>query len=251
MQKSRILKNETIAIISDIHANLLALNEVLNDIKRKEIHQIYCLGDLVDFAPWGNEVIELIRDSGIPCVLGNHDERVAHNLPVVPLSHHGMTETRSRQLAIRLSKDTITNDNKRWLSGLPFQLELTFKTGRKTRKVMLVHASPRSNDEYIFESDSKDDLLGILNDREIDALVMGHTHISYIQRNENKLLINCGSVGRSKEIDRKATYSILAISDEHIEAEICKIDYPIAEVAEAIYKSDIPDFYANFILSGK
>lgn len=50
-----------IAVISDIHGNLIALNEVLKDIKNRNISQVYCLGDLVDFAPWGNEVISLIK----------------------------------------------------------------------------------------------------------------------------------------------------------------------------------------------
>lgn len=72
-----------IAVISDIHGNLIALNEVLNDIQGKKIDQIYCLGDLVDFAPWGNEVIEMIRSSGIPCILGNHDERIAYDQPII------------------------------------------------------------------------------------------------------------------------------------------------------------------------
>lgn len=75
-----------IAIISDVHANILALKEVLNDIQNRSIDQIYCLGDLVDFAPWGNEVVAKIQEMGIPCLLGNHDQRIAFNEPIVPLS---------------------------------------------------------------------------------------------------------------------------------------------------------------------
>ena len=62
-----------IAIISDIHGNIRALEAVMNDIKERKIEQIFCLGDLVDFAPWGNEVIDTLRNKGIPCILGNHD----------------------------------------------------------------------------------------------------------------------------------------------------------------------------------
>ncbi|STQ42505.1 Calcineurin-like phosphoesterase superfamily domain [Ewingella americana] len=66
-----------IAVFSDVHANLPALKAVLEDIDARQITEIYCLGDLVDFAPWPNEVIELVRQRQIPTVMGNHDDRVA------------------------------------------------------------------------------------------------------------------------------------------------------------------------------
>ena len=237
-----------IAVISDIHGNLIALKEVLKDIKRRNISQIYCLGDLVDFAPWGNEVISLIKEGGIPCLLGNHDERIAFNLPIVPLSHHDHVETANRELAIKHSKKHITSDNKSWLSSLPYNIELTFKLGDSIRRILLVHASLRSNDEYVYELDSKLEMLKQLKSRSIDVLFMGHTHRSFVQRIDKTLFINCGSVGRSKETDRKASYSVLTLTADTIKAEIVKIDYNIEYVASEIYASDIPDFYGNFLI---
>lgn len=238
-----------IAVISDIHANLIALNEVLNDIKKRSIDQVFCLGDLVDFAPWGNEVIELIRDRKVPCLLGNHDERIAYDQPIIPLPHHDLTETVNREKAIKFSKATISDDNKKWLAELPFQFELVFKLGNRFFRILLVHASVTGNDEYIYEFDSKDAFLNIHNCYKPDVVVMGHTHLSYVQYYGEVLFVNCGSVGRSREKDRKATYTVLTISKDGIEAEICKVDYPITEVANAIYESSIPDYYGDFLLS--
>lgn len=104
-----------IAIISDIHGNLLALQKVLEDLESRNISDIYCLGDLVDFAPWGNEVINLMKAKKIPCLLGNHDERIAYDLPIIPLSHHCEKETANRFMAINHSKKYITDENKQWL----------------------------------------------------------------------------------------------------------------------------------------
>ncbi|WP_312824200.1 metallophosphoesterase [Epilithonimonas sp.] len=240
-----------IAVISDIHANLLALEKVMEDIRKREISQIYCLGDLVDFAPWGNEVISLMKNENISCILGNHDERIAFNLPVTPLQHHDDIETESRLSAINYSKQTITKENKNWLSKLPFHIELQYKIGKSFKKIMLVHACIDSNEEYIYESDPKGKIISILKERSIDILVMGHTHQSYVQCHSNILLLNCGSVGRSKESDRKAVYSIITLSEENIDAEIIKIDYPVMEVASAIYASTIPNFYGDFLLEAK
>ena len=237
-----------IAIISDIHGNLLALNEVLKDIKDKNINQIYCLGDLVDFAPWSNEVISFFIKNKIPCLLGNHDDRIALDLPLFPLLHHDDIETKNRFEAINHSKRTISLEHKEWLGNLPYQLELVFKTGNSFKKILLVHASLETNDQYVYETDDKQMMYSFLKDKNIDALVMGHTHQSYIQQVSNILFINSGSVGRSKEDDRKATYTILTLDEQKIEAEIIKVDYLIEEVASAIYSSDIPDFYGDFLL---
>lgn len=70
-----------IAVISDIHGNLPALQAVLRDITSRQIDRIYCLGDLVNFAPWPNEVIELIRAENIPTLCGNHDLSIGLNKP--------------------------------------------------------------------------------------------------------------------------------------------------------------------------
>lgn len=237
-----------LAIISDIHGNLLALEAVLKDISDRSIDQIYCLGDLVDFAPWGNEVIDRIRAQHIPCLLGNHDERIAYDLPIIPLAHHDAIETANREIAINWSKQTIREDNKRWLAALPYNITLTYKTGSSIKNILLVHATLDSNDAYMYRDDTKNELITVLNERSVDALVMGHTHQSYIQEQSDILFVNSGSVGRSREDDRKATYTILQVTETGIHAEIVKLDYAIDEVAAAIYKSDIPNFYGDFLL---
>lgn len=238
-----------IAIISDIHGNLPALQKVLEDLESRNISDIYCLGDLVDFAPWGNEVIDLIKAKNIPCLLGNHDERIAYDLQIIPLSHHSEKETANRFVAINHSKKYITEENKQWLGSLPLNLELTVPTSKVNLNVLLVHASLNSNDEYVFEKDNKERMLQELKNRQINIVCMGHTHYSYIQKTEDVWVINVGSVGRSKEVDRKATYGIITFRDEEILPEIVKVDYNINAVADAIYKSEIPDFYADFLLN--
>ncbi|MNK05821.1 phosphodiesterase [compost metagenome] len=238
-----------LAIISDIHANLIALDAVLTDLKNKGLTQIYCLGDLVDFAPWGNEVIDRIQEKNIPCLLGNHDQRIAFDEAIIPLPHHDVIETSNREIAINLSKKEISAPHKKWLATLPYNIELTFKLGTNFRKIRLVHASLQSNDEYIHESSPKTLLSDQLKQKAIDILVMGHTHHSYIQQVEDVMFINCGSVGRSKEKDRKASYAIVTLTEEGIDAQIVKVDYPIDQVAEAIYNSDIPNFYGDFLKS--
>jgi putative phosphoesterase len=233
-----------IAIISDIHGNLPALKAVLNDIETRKIDQVICLGDLVDFAPWPNEVIQLIRSLKMMTIMGNHDERIAFDLPVIPLSKHSEKETLARNKAINHSKAIITADNKAYLASLQKSILLQFEDCR----LHLTHASPQSIDEYLYEDDGE-----LLEERLLstnaDVLLIGHTHLPYIKDFGNKKIVNVGSVGRSKEPGRNACYAIIEIIPKaKISAEIIKLDYAIHETANAIYKSDIPDFYADFLI---
>ncbi|MDR4952115.1 metallophosphoesterase family protein [Chryseobacterium sp. ES2] len=237
-----------IAVFSDVHGNLPALEVVLEDIEKRGIRQRFCLGDLVDFAPWGNEVIEKIRSLNIPCLMGNHDERIAFDIPVVPLSKHSEEETSARFIAIDHSKKHITEENKNFLSELPFHLKLNYKTGKKHWNIQLVHSSLESNDTYLYESENDEVFENMLKDSGADVVVMGHTHLSFKKQFENKAwAVNCGSVGRSKEENRLASYLILTLDEEKITPEIVQLSYPIDETVRQIRESGIPDYYALFL----
>lgn len=237
-----------IAIISDIHANLPALQAVLEDIHAFGADQVYCLGDLTDAAPWHNEVIDLIRSRQIPVIMGNHDERIAFNHPVLPLPKHSKAEQEARYTAINYTKDTITPDNKAFLANLPRFIRLSFPAVT----LLLVHGSARSNDEYLYEQHAAEDVLSMLADHQADVLITGHTHLSYIRplAQARKMVMNTGAVGRSKEQDRLAAYLQLTIAGETVSPVIRKVAYPIADTIAGIRNSPIPDFYADF-LAGK
>lgn len=245
-----------IAIISDIHGNSPALNAVLADIRSFKATAIYCLGDLTDAAPWHNEVIDLIRELEIPVVMGNHDERIAFDLPVIALKKHSIEEKEARLAAINYTKSTITSSNKAFLTTLSKSIRLEFPG----LALSLVHGSPASNDEYIYESHDENLLREMLDNEKADVLISGHTHLSFIRylsvkgNEKDKLVINAGSVGRTKEKDGKACYLQLNITDSSaasgsavIAAVIRKVEYDINKTVEGIRKSEIPDFYAEFL----
>ncbi|SFD52719.1 metallophosphoesterase family protein [Spirosoma endophyticum] len=256
-----------IAIISDIHANLPALEAVLDDIDTRNIDQIYCLGDLVDFAPWPNEVIALIRQLRIPTLMGNHDERIAFDQPVIPLKKHNAQEMEARFAAIDYTRQAISAENKSFLASLPRQIQVSFSVADQSVSMLLVHASTRAIDEYIYEDHDPNDVVTMMTDKKADVLIMGHTHYSYIRpiiNNTNTsrkgvtpVAINCGSVGRSKEADALATYLVMTVDgeqevfrDDSITYELIKVNYPIGQTVEGIYQSSIPNFYADFLKRG-
>ncbi|QQD13767.1 metallophosphoesterase family protein [Sphingobacterium sp. UDSM-2020] len=238
-----------IAIFSDIHGNLPALNAVLADIQSKNIYYKYCLGDLVDFAPWGNEVIELIKNEKIPCLMGNHDERIAFDLPIIPLEKHDAEETENRIIAIKHSKETITHENKLFLGQLPYLMQLDFKVKHKHWKIQLIHGSLESNEAYLYASEPNSTFEDIFFKTHADIIVMGHTHLPFIKDIDKKWAINTGSVGRSKRMCKDATYLLVELHEDRIHTEIIQVPFDIIAVAHEIKASGIPDFYAEFLLS--
>lgn len=237
-----------IAVISDVHGNLPALKAVLEDIRTEEASQVYCLGDLTDAAPWHNEVIEMIRDLKIPTIMGNHDERIAMDLPVYPLAKHSKEEQEARFAAIKFSKETISLQNKQFLAGLPALIKI--QLGKVA--LLLVHGSPDSNEEYLYENHDEGLLKEMLQQNNADIMICGHTHLSFIRYLSNetsrKMIINAGSVGRTKESGPEATYLMLNVKNEtDIIPEIRKVPYNVTEVVEGIRNSPIPDFYARFL----
>jgi putative phosphoesterase len=241
-----------IAVISDIHGNLPALEAVLEDISRYGADQLYCLGDLTDAAPWHNEVIQQIRDLRIPTIMGNHDERIAYDLPVKPLAKHSPEERAARLTAIQFTRDTITATNKQFLRTLPSLLRLHF--GR--HRVLLAHGTPESNETYLYADHPETSLIEMMDHAGADILITGHTHLSYIRTlgNGRKMAINTGSAGRSKEADRLASYLRLEINNpfaptlsELCTATIRKVEYDMELTLTGIRNSPVPDFYADFL----
>ncbi|WP_345205619.1 metallophosphoesterase family protein [Chryseobacterium ginsengisoli] len=152
----------------------------------------------------------------IPCLMGNHDERIAFDIPVVPLSKHSQEETEARFLAIDHSKKYITKENKIFLSELPFYLKLNYKIGKKHWNIQLVHSNLKSNDVYLYENEDDGIFQNILNESQSDVILMGHTHLSFTKYFNGKWAINAGSVGRSREENRLASYVILTLNEEKI-----------------------------------
>jgi len=193
-------------------------------------------------------VIEQIRNLNIPCLMGNHDERIAFDISVVPLSKHSEEETNARFIAIDHSKKYITEDNKKFLSELPFHLKLNYKVGEKHWNIQLVHSSLESNDTYLYESENDEVFKMMLESAGADVVVMGHTHLSFKKQfRNNTWAVNCGSVGRSKEENRLASYVIFTLDEEKITPEIVQLPYPIDETIRQIRESGIPDYYASFL----
>lgn len=187
-----------IALISDIHANYEALKNVVTKLDTFNPDVWVCLGDLVGYGPSPNEVVNLVREKEMKCVLGNHDAGVTGKLT---LRHFRNPNRKLIEKSIKL----LTESNMKWLKNLPFIL--------KEEDFIAVHASPQNPGrwEYI---ESAFTARNILDEIDETLCFVGHTHKPSITSNKlginsyrdgYKFMINPGSVGQSRDDDYRAS----------------------------------------------
>ncbi len=243
------------ALISDIHANLPALEAVLEDIEAREnVAATYHLGDLVGYAPWPNETVALIRGRAIAGVAGNYDSTVATDY-----KHCGCQYDDPRQEALShqsydWTRAHVTAETKQFLSGLPFAMTIRPAGGHLSGpSIFLVHGHASLNTIYVHEQRSDDFLTKMgasLGARAGDAVCFGHTHKPWHRVVSGIHFVNTGSVGRPKDGDWRAGYVLLDTSADGVSGAFIRVAYDVERATEAIVESELPNEFAEMLTSG-
>ena len=246
-----------IALFSDIHANLPALQAVFADMERQKPDQLYCLGDLVGYAPYPNEVVEAIRARSIPTIAGNHDEAIG-NASENEGSRYQLEEGMSPgAISKALTNQWVSSENRAYLKALPKHICVDFKVGMENVRVLLVHGSPRRINEYLFEEHEEADLLKLMTDNQAHILAFGHTHKPFHRtlsdsKGNFRHAINIGSVGKPKDGNPHACYVIVEFKDvsaikqaDKLTVRFIRVPYDVESIASLIEQSSLPNEYAD------
>ena len=228
-----------LGIFSDIHANLPALEAVLADIAARHVDGVYCLGDLVGYAPFPNEVTERIRLEQIPTIMGNYDDGVGFDRDECGCAYREAEERRRGDQSLAWTKAHVTPDNKAFLRTLAH--EIRFEADG--RRVLLVHGSPRKINEYLFEDRPLSSFQRLAASSNADVIVYGHTHKPYTKFVDDVLFVNVGSVGKPKDGDRRACYAIVDTLAPRV--EFVRVEYDLPRVTSAIRASELPADFAT------
>jgi putative phosphoesterase len=229
-----------LAVFSDVHANLPALEACLTDIETRRPDAIYCLGDLVGYAPYPNEVIERIQAAQIPTIIGNYDDGTGFNRDECGCAYR---EERDRLLgdqSFAWTKVHVTEDHKAFLRSLV--PEIRFEAGGK--RFLLVHGSPRRINEYLFEDRPASSFERLAASSAADVIVFGHTHKPYVKTAGGVLFVNVGSVGKPKDGDPRACYALFTTGGD-VRVEFVRVAYDVTAVAQAIRGSELPSEFAD------
>mgnify|MGYP000259455456 CR=1 FL=1 len=217
-----------VGVISDVHSNLVALEAVLQDMP--DVDELVCAGDIVGYNPHPAECVEVVRDRGIPTVMGNHDRMVAtgRNFYGNSMARAGVTHAR----------EELDDGAIEWLAGLPD--ERTLFDGR----LKVVHGHPDDPDRYTYPEEFSPRML----DGE-DVLVMGHTHVQHTEQYGEGIVMNPGSVGQPRDRDPRAAYAVLDLDALAVEER--RVEYDVGAVQAAIEKAGLPERTGSRLASGR
>lgn len=243
------------ALISDIHANLPALEAVLMDInQRLDVAATYHLGDLVGYAAWPDETVALLRDSRIPGVAGNYDSTVGADYKHCGCRYEDPRQEELSHISYAWTRQHISVTTKQFLAGLPFRIDLLPKGGHLSGpKVVLVHGTPTLNTLYWTEDRPDDFCLKMARHagaKAGDVIAFGHTHLPWHREVGGIHFVNTGSVGRPKDGDWRAGYVLLDVAEGSVGVEFIRVEYDLERAMQGIRQSDLPDDFAEYLRTG-
>jgi predicted phosphodiesterase len=243
------------ALISDIHANLPALEAVLEHVGgQRGVTATYHLGDLVGYAPWPNETVALIRGFKIPGVAGNYDSTVGTDYKHCGCRYEDPRQEELSHISYGWTRQHTSTTTKEFLAGLPFQIDLLPNGGHASGpRVVLVHGTPTLNTVYWTE-DRPDDfclkMAGHAGAKPGDVISFGHTHIPWHREIGGIHFVNTGSVGRPKDGDWRAGYATLELDGGRVSVEFIRVEYDLERAMRGIRESDLPDDFAEYLRTG-
>ena len=246
------------AVISCLHANLAAVEAVLDDIDSQGITSVTCLGDLVGYGPQPNEVINLVRGRNIQTCQGCWDEDIIDGLNSCECSYPSQLAERRGHRAHEWTAEILTDENKQFLAELP----MTLRRGT----MLFVHGSPNSQHEYLLPDMNAFAALERVETAGAETMFCGHTHQPYVRElsggsirvrvqqkgmesaSEEELqlpmrrIVNAGSVGEPRHGSTKATYVVH--NEETGAVTIREVDYDVDRTCRAILEVGLPEVFA-------
>ena len=230
-----------IALISDIHGNIDALNTVVADIKKKKVDEIYCLGDVVGYGGAPAECVRYVMEHCTATVMGNHDEMAVIEVILAP----------ERIAApLRVAREELSPKEKKWLKELPIM--------NSVHGVTLVHSSLETPRKWNYIHDGEDARTHFRHQK-TQICFVGHTHVPMIARyagsdgtycstpgtdvidlNKRSLfVVNVGSVGQPRDDDPRASYGLF--DTEKLLFQIRRVPYEIANAQNRIKEAGLPE----------
>jgi predicted phosphodiesterase len=241
-----------VAILADIHGNLVALKAALADLRRRKVEKVICLGDVAATGPQPREVIELLQPLNWPCVMGNADETLARSTPDIPHEKAWLQmpeEDKRRMLELEeWTRKQLRRSHRSYLASFKPTVVFIPKNGPK---FLFYHGSPRSNREEIFATTANDELARYLEGYEAEIFAGGHTHMQMLRRFQKSTIMNPGSVGLPIDVHppwagvvrnpTRAEYAIVNFAGKSFNLEFLSVPYSRADLETAVRYSGLPN----------
>jgi len=233
-----------IALISDIHANLHALNAVIEHAQAQKIRHFWNMGDFLGYFAFPEEVIDRVRALKAVSILGNYDHKVLK----FHKKKHKWKKNKAplKYLAFKWAYEALSKENEVYLKSLPDEHRLRVEG----RAVLLTHGSPVSNREPLQPDTPVQRLRNLAGISRADVVICGHSHTPFSQEVDGVWFINPGSVGRPDDGDPRASYAILHMTQGRLRVTPYRVTYDVEGAVRAIRKNELPEAFAQMLVRG-
>jgi putative phosphoesterase len=240
-----------LALIGDVHANLPALEVVLDHAHRQEVEGIWNIGDFVGYGAFPDEVVKrLIKEEALS-IIGNYDLKVLK----YPKKKKKWRKSKMPQkwFAFKWAYENLSKKSRKYLRTLPEEIRLT----EGGKHILLTHGSPASNEEHLTPDTPEQRLreLARMTASEqmpkADVIICGHSHREFIRQVETTWFINTGSVGRPDDGDPRACYAILQLDHQGLQVEHYRLEYDVGRAVAAIRVKGLPEVFAQMLIQGR
>lgn len=227
-----------IALVADVHGNLLALEAVLEELRAEGYDELLCLGD-VAVGPQARETVERVEELGCRVVMGNWDAYFLHGFPAP-----------NGDLAAKL-----VELGEHWAAGLDeahleamrrYEEEIELDAGDGLR-LLAFHGSPRSYEDFILSSTPDDELEQMLDGQHAPIMLAGHTHFQMVRRHDDSVLVNPGSAGlpfarpaEVMQISPWAEYGLLTVDDGRLSVDLRRTSFDVEAHVRSILAAGMP-----------
>lgn len=236
-----------VALLSDVHANLPALEAVLGHARDQDVEAVWNAGDTVGYGAFPNEVLELLRQENATSILGNYDGKVLR----FPAREGKWRRKKPAQkfLAFQWAHHALTQENLAYLGTLPDQIVLPAPGSQ----VLITHGSPVAPNEHLSPETPDERLRELASVADVDVVVCGHSHRPFARQIDDVLFVNPGSVGRPDDGDPRASYAVADIArpgTRQIKVRHYRVSYDVEGAAEALRERGLPEAFAQMVVRG-
>jgi diadenosine tetraphosphatase ApaH/serine/threonine PP2A family protein phosphatase len=237
-----------VAVFGGVYSNYLALEATLEDARKRDVEAVFCLGDMGGFGPHPDRVFPLLKTGGVLAIQGNYDESLSLGKGDCGCGYTDPRDNLFARVSYEYTFQRTSAANKAWLGTLPKRRRIQLGDLR----VLMCHGSPRTINEFLWESSTPNGLLGkFQRDFRTDVILCTHTGIKWHRRmDEGKHLVNVGVIGRP-ENDGKTNvwYTILTAADD-LQVEFVPVHYNYETLARHMEQEALPSEFVETIRTG-
>ncbi|MBL8798371.1 MAG: metallophosphoesterase family protein [Planctomycetia bacterium] len=237
-----------IAVLGGIYNNYLALAAALDDVQRRSVEAIFCLGDLGAFGPHPDRVFPLLHEHHVRCIQGNYDNSLGNGLDDCQCGYTDPRDNHFARISYAYTYRHTSPANRAWLKELPAQRRLQLGKYR----VLLCHGSPRQMNEFLWESTTPTHFLEYLADEhQADVTLTTHTGIKWHRTlSRDRHFVNVGVLGRPENDGTTNVWYAVLEARPVFRVEFVPVVYDHQRLAAEMRAEQLPEEFVQTVLTG-